>query len=89
LVDVGDTLIESVVAPVLQRYLPPPVAISVTVLPGHIFLGEVIVTIGTESTVTVTAVSLLQPLSVITAVNVVVDKGVTEILLDVDALLHK
>ena len=89
MVDVGDTLMESVVAPVLQRYFPPPAASNVIVLPGHIFWGDVMTTRGTESTIMLIEVSLLQPLPVTTTVYSMVEEGVTEILLEVDALLHK
>src|SRR5579863_1049991 len=57
----GLTVIESVVAPLFQRYVPTPVAVSVTVSLLQISVFPVMLTTGVGFTVTITAVSLLHP----------------------------
>ena len=48
-------------APVLQEYVPPPVAVNVVVWPGHICKPPVIFTIGLGIIVTVTDLIPLHP----------------------------
>ena len=61
-VEPGVTVIEAVVAPVFQRYVPPaakPVAVIVTDEPAQI-VASVIVTVGIGFTVTVPELAILE-----------------------------
>ena len=57
----GETLIDAVVAPVDQRYVVAPDAVSVAVDPAHIPFGDDIFTEGFGFTVTETFVEPEQP----------------------------
>src|ERR1035437_963196 len=54
-VTVGEIVMEAVLIPLFQEYVPPPAAVRVAVEPGHIALGgpAVAITVPIGSTVTV------------------------------------
>jgi hypothetical protein len=60
----GFTVIPEVVAPVLQEYDIPPEAFTVVEVPAQTVVGPLNVTVGKGFTVTLTAVSLKQPVLV-------------------------
>jgi hypothetical protein len=77
---VGATVIAAVVALVLHKYVPPPVAVNVVFSLRQIFKSPVMVTTGFGLTVTVREVDTAQPLLVTVTTYVVVVVGFTVIL---------
>ena len=72
-VEAGLTVIQLVVAPLLQLYARAPLAHKVTFCPEHILLAAgVTVTVGDGITSTVTVPVVEQPVIVLTAVSVYV-----------------
>ena len=92
MVVLGVTFIEAVVAPVFQRYVPPPadgVAVNVALVPSQT-VAEFIVTVGIGFTVRVPEPAKLgHPFKVYTHVYVVVEPGVTVIEAVVAPVFHK
>ena len=60
-VEVGDTVIDADVAPVDQRNVVPPVAVSVALAPLQIAVGPVIVAVGNGLTVIICDAEFGQP----------------------------
>jgi hypothetical protein len=78
-----------VVKPVFQRYVPPPVAVNVVVVPLQIATFEPASATGIGLTVTKTLELELHPLDVAVTLYVVVRLGETTMLAVVSAVLHK
>ena len=79
------------VAPVLHKYVPPPVAVNVLLNPSHTVLGlAVAVALGAGKTVTVVVVEAVQPLALVAVtVYVVVIVGDTITVALVAPVLHR
>lgn len=64
---VGETVMAAVVAPLLHRYVPPPLAVKVVVVPLHTLVLPEIDAVGNGFTVTVVAADVApQPLAFLT-----------------------
>jgi hypothetical protein len=85
----GVTLILDVVKPVLHKYVPPPVAVKVVLVPAHIATLLPASATGIGLTVTNTLELELHPLDVAVTLYVVVKIGLTTILAVVAPVLHK
>ena len=80
---------EEVVSPVGHRYVPPPEAEIVTMLPIQP-LAPMAVALGSGFTVTVAVADLVQPFALVTVtVYVVVDEGLTVIAAVVAPVFHR
>ena len=89
-VEVGLTVIEAVVADVLQRNDVPPDAVSVAVSPTHAVSGPLMLQTGAGFIVTVTEHELVHPFASVTVtVYVVVEVGLTVIEAVVADVLHR
>ena len=90
-VPAGETVIAAVVAPVLQRYVPPPDAVSVTGEPAHIAAeGGAMAAIGSGLTLIVVVNTAVQPNALVTVTEYgVVEAGVTVIICVVAPVLHR
>lgn len=66
---IGDKVVVFAVTPLLHKYVPPPLAVSVDDTPEHIVVGAVMPTVGLAFTTTLVDVVLVQPNGLVT-VNV-------------------
>jgi hypothetical protein len=88
--DVGLTVMAAIVAPVLHKYVPPPVAVNVVEPPLQTIDVPVMLAVGSGLTVTVLVAVDVQPLALVTVtVYVASAVGLTGIVAVVTPVLHK